>query len=415
LQDTGATTISIDPNGFLIKIFDGYPIPLMIDMRQWCCLATQTISDFASAVNDILPTRITADGFPVNDIVDHDLARAAHIQEHNAVWMDPIRDAVCAKLLDPKESRHRLFNGVRFNPKAVEKWLALDQDILTLLLTVFALTAGACVRGFQFKSFRFDATDNSSRNMWLLASGSFILANPIAKQLGTKLAPTLLSFPPVITKYLAFYIYIVRPVIILLLPRMGKEAGVYSSVIWARVTPRRRTQNKWEWTGRDATQALKKTTQQKMGLGLHLRMIRQIVQAIFRDKYPAMFESILPNSGGVGTCPLQQYSQHCNFPVLSTMDSYQAVKLLAVSEIWQAGIEVGPLNEAWQSWALGSRLFPSHTYDNLAFLHARHTIAFHYGVGQGVEGSDKCACQLLKEKPFLYGSQVCSFGCEGLP
>jgi hypothetical protein len=324
--------------------------------------------------------------------------------------MDPIRDDIYAKLLDPTERTHRLFNGTRFNPKSLEQWLALDQTILRLLLVVFSLTAGVCIRGFQFKSFHFDTSDTQNRNVWLLATGVFILANPTAKQLRAKLAPTLFSLPLSMTKHLAFYFYIIRPIIIRLLPEISREPhGPYSYNIWAYITPRHRQQCTLEWTGSDVNQALKSILKEQLGAVLHVRMVRQINQAVFRSKYPGMFQSFLETSSleaGSRIQQLKRYGRRCNFPNLSTMDSYQAVKLLAVSEIWQAGLGVGPLNDAWQPFAAGSHLFPTETNCKIAFLHARHAIGIHYGVAQGLTGSDKRACQLLEEKPFLYGQQV---------
>jgi hypothetical protein len=402
LQEAGSTRIAIDQTGYILEIFEGYPTSSGI--------AQQTMRDFMAAVNNILPIGCTADDFAAGNIVDYDVPQAAHQQSQNAVWIDPIRDAVYTKLLDPTETKHRLFDGTHFNAKAVEKWLVLDETILRLLLVVFILTSGVCVRGFQFKSFRFQKSDTHNRNVWLLRTGIFVFANPNAKQRHIKLAPTLHSFPSSITKQLAFYIYIIRPSVIRLLSEMGKEPPEpYTYTIWAYITPRHRSHTKLEWKGSDVNQALKSTISARLGTILHVRLARQINQAIFRNKYPAMFQSLTersPLESSNGIEPLKQYGLHCKFPNLTTMDAYQAVKLLAVSEIWQAGLAVGPLNDAWQLLAAGSHLFPTETHLKIAFLHARHMIHIHYGVAHGLAESGKLASELLETKPFLYGQQV---------
>lgn len=78
---------------------------------------------------------------------------------------------------------------------------------------------------------------------------------------------------------------------------------------------------------------------------------------------------------------------------------------MAVGQIWQAALGIGPINEAWRDMVTGSHLFPSNTHDDLAFETARNAIGLHYLIGAGVPGVHERARKALKELPFIHGPQ----------
>lgn len=109
-------------------------------------------------------------------------------------------------------------------------------------------------------------------------------------------------------------------------------------------------------------------------LSFHLRsfgdkplLAHQVSQAIFRNKFPQLF-----SDAPTMLNELHLYGNCCGFPSWPDLPTEAAVKLLAVSQIWQAMLEVEPVSSIWMPLVEGSHIFPSERKENweAAFLTA---------------------------------------------
>lgn len=96
-------------------------------------------------------------------------------------------------------------------------------------------------------------------------------------------------------------------------------------------------------------------------------LARQVSQAIFCDKFPQLFSDALTMLN-----ELHLHGNFCGFSSWPDLPTEAAVKLLAVSQIWQAMLEVEPVSSIWMPLVEGSHIFPSERKDNweAAFLTA---------------------------------------------
>ncbi|THH08749.1 hypothetical protein EW146_g8891 [Bondarzewia mesenterica] len=233
---------------------------------------------------------------------------------------------------------------------------------------------------------------------------------PRAKQSNIRIADALFAFPRSMSTHLVYYFYIIRPLICDHLQAMARSVPEYDSLIWSRTLPLRRRDNKWLWIGVDVGKALQHHTKDHFGFALFPATARQITLAIFREKFPQLFENFfIPafEKGADRTLPiaLKTYGYNCHFPTFENMDMNQAVCLLALTEIWQATLAIGPLNEAWRDIVEGSHLFPTIIHGRLAFEVARNAVGIYYGVHGGNPEVQALIQALLIDLPFLYGSK----------
>lgn len=395
------------PNGHTLHIHDGLSLR-SISLNTWASEASLLIGAFNNAVNGLCPSGLgIGSTFSAEKIDDHDVLMAPHMQAHNKTWMDPIRDELEKRLLDPSEKFHRLCTSGTGKPdtRAARKWLVLDQQVLSLLATVFSLTCGMPLRGWQFASLFFNHTPAHLRNIWVLLGGQVVVANPRSKQRNRLFAPTLFAFPLGISTHLLYYLFIIRPIACKIFQHLGENVEVYSNEIWARpVWRRNRVVEPYRWTGEDISKTIKHNTKPLVGVALTPALIRQIMQAVFRHKFPRLFELCFTIDAPASTDSLSQYGLRC-IPK-SCMPPEQGGKLLAVSQIWQAALAVGVINEVWREVAIGSHIFPATKNIPYAREQARGTMNRHFSVGAGNILNKERVAMLLSEFNFLTSSEV---------
>lgn len=413
MVDESAIKFQIASNGHDLQIIEGH-LQRSINLKTWASEASLLIGKFNSAVDGLLPFGLAIDSsFSAERIDDHDVRMAPHMQPHNKIWMDPICAEVESRLLDPLEKRHRLCPLGLGKPdkRAACKWLALDQQVLSLLATIFSLTCGMPLRAWQFASLFFNHTPEHLRNIWVLPGGIVIVANPFSKQRNRLFAPTLFAFPLGISTHLLYYLLILRPIACTFFQSLGEHVEVYRNEIWARPMCRRnRVVEPYRWTGNDIGNAIKRCTKPLIGVALTPAVIRQIMQAVFRHKFPRLFELYFSKNASESIAGLSQDGLRC-IPTLC-MPGEQGGKLLAVSQIWQAAIGIGPFDEAWRDVTLNSHILP--TIENVAYAReqAMGTINRYFNVGTGNRHNKQRVAVLLSDFHFLTSSEVFILFCS---
>lgn len=347
-----------------------------------------------------------------NLIMDH----AIHRQTQNIAWLEPLQGELQRMLLSRSERKHCLVDPNALNAlcfKNYKKWRVLEQDVLGCIAAIFVLTAGPCFRSFQFETLRFDGSPTQQpRNLYLLADGRFILANPPAKQLGSDIASTLLSFPTSVKRHLSFYFLVIRPVCIQLLAMAEIDIPLYSSVIWVNTVPAsQRKRNRHNWKGNDLHRAVQKKTYKSLGFQLTLALARQISHAVLRDKLPSLFfrsettlEAILSS---FDNGPLRPLAVGVQFPPFPHMEPRMCFSLLLVSIIWQAALGLASLEPHCEAIVSGSHIFPTIEFEVFALHRARDVVQQAYSLNPVLSRQSMShAKQLQETMPYLRGVTV---------
>ena len=108
--------------------------------------------------------------------------------------------------------------------------------------------------------------------------------NPV-KIFGWKNTHTcLFAFPCEVTKHLALYLYVIRPIAVELLGHLGQDVPYYSSNIWAHVQcplPCKGA-NPWIWSGSWVSGLIQTATNKWLGVVLTPMLIQRIESQLFR-------------------------------------------------------------------------------------------------------------------------------------
>jgi hypothetical protein len=345
-----------------------------LDMRAWSAACATAIISFQEAVISLTSNNChLMDAFNAHKIDDSKTRPAPHRQPKNKAWMDPIRKDLFKKIWGTVQDIDK-----QIICSKAESWLRNEQRALEALAFVFWLACGVSFRGWQINSIFFDCSKSQNRNVWVLSDGTFIISHPRAKQYkGQKigLAPTLLAFPRKLSPYLGFYLFIIRPIACNLLEVLDCDISLHSTVLWVSSTPKgRKNQSAFPWNGRHLSQILQRFTAKEMGLALVPMLVRQASQAVFRDTFPQLFLNIVKNSAAF--TELDQYGQRSNFPPdWKDISPERSARLVAVSQIWQALLEIEPVNQVWLPLLQGSRIFLS---QNKEYFESTFYTAYRY-------------------------------------
>ncbi|THH19589.1 hypothetical protein EW146_g1613 [Bondarzewia mesenterica] len=404
--------ITVRQDGDILEVSNGGLPPIHVDLQLWRRTAKLSIIGFKDAVNRLLPAGSSADDFPIDRIVDTHALHAASKQTQNAIWMDPIRDTILANLLAIGEDKHKLIFGGNIDRRAVDKWLALDQEVLSAGAAASALNWGICPSACRFKMFCFDGGLKHPKDVSVAANGLLLLrTHSMVRDNEEMIVPSLVAFPPDMSRHLAFYLFILRPIICVLLEQIGKEVPLYSSRIWAHTTRHPRAAHQWLWTGPEVTKALQYHTMEPLGIALTPSTIQGIAHGLLKHHFPPLFAKnylslVDIQAQHIRLTSLANYGRLLNIPAFEHMNADSLLCFLAICQIWQAALAVGPLNEVWRHLIHDSDIFPTTNYRSLGFQVARNAIGLYYGVHGGVRNVQTLVHTLLTDLPFLAGSML---------
>lgn len=405
--ELGTTQMSISPDGQIFHVSRGLSPPLDVSLFKWAKAAKKSIEVFQESVQKLVPDDMLVNEFAFENIRDDNSPRSVHEQKLNRTWLYPMQQNLQRELFHRRGQKNPI--PLHSSNTTVSNWLSLDQQAQSALAACFALTCGICIRGWQFIQLCFGNAEDKDRNLWVLSNGLIIIANPISKQRHRACAPTLFAFPRTLSKFLAYYLFVIRPAVSDFLQGDGLDVSIYRSRIWAYaiVPPLRKKSPSLLWTGCDISKAIKFHTSNLLGVSITPIMLRQVAQGVFRDKLPGLFENCFRSTStnvATGSSLLKNYERACRFPELPNIPPDRPVLLLSVSEIWHAMLDVGPLNKAWAPMVAGSHFFQARFSDELAFATARQAIKSDYRICGNQPDSCQHARRLLSTLPFIYGN-----------
>lgn len=352
-ESPGSTSLVAHDDGFRWTLQRSVDRLITLDMRKWAATCEFAIRNFQQAITTLLTAdnRAVLTTFPFEKIQDHDARGAPHRQPTNEMWLTPLRDTVSNDIVQSLSVASEL------SSLQVQKWLNKEQEALRYLALIFCLGCGISFRGWQLSSIFFDCSDEVDRNVWILKDGTIIVANPKAKQRNMDRFPTLLAFPKCMSKHIAFYLYVIRGVACDLLKLSNVDASLHSICLWVQSNKIKKSkiQPATPWTGLHISKIVQAFTQKVMGVSLSPLTIRQAAQAVFRDKFPCLF-SLGPIQSDWAFDNFQEHCHQYGFPTLQ-MSPESCGRLLTVSQIWQALLNLESVNPAWLSTVDTSHMF----------------------------------------------------------
>ncbi|EDR05382.1 uncharacterized protein LACBIDRAFT_303342 [Laccaria bicolor S238N-H82] len=379
--------------------------PKTISIRDWSATSASAMVEFQNSVERLLPDGVDISNFPL-EVISDDLISLApvHKQSVNEGALQPWTDRVYSAFMDPSESRHRLFSGHWLTATALDQWLKLEQtEVLTSLAKVFSLCCGIGIPEFKFGYIIFDPPPGCNRNIWLLKNGLFAFNDPTKSYGRSDTMTRFFAIPRGVTRHLAVFLYVLRPFGIRLLKLQQRHVPYYSSNIWALVQRSRylNGQNDWLWSGRRIAMQIKVITNKFFGVTLTPTLIREIVFRLTSQYLPCLLN-------GQHYSPVDQQAQHSmhtslchygwvsHFPPIEQLRLNHPARQLAVSEIWQAILRLGPMNDGWSGAVTTSQLTKGLFRRMEAIQIARCLIFDKYGVR-----SSASALKVLGDLPFV--------------
>lgn len=423
-EEPSGSNLDVVVNGSTLKVTDHLMTHEVVDIRRWASTAQRAIVELKAGIDGLLPSGISLQQFSdiSSRVTDNHSLEGMHRQSQNSSLLDPIRNHIRDQLLGATgskshDSRHGLFSPTGVGRVAAERYLAHDQlKVLGPMATAFATTSGISIDGHIFKYLRFDSTEIEHRNIWKLKNDIIIFSDPSAKPRENHTTPVVFSLPPDMTLPITFYLTIMRPIICEILDFLGQNIAPFRSIVWAHVHrhPRYRVGLQWSWSGVDISAHVQRFTYQHLSIALTPSNIRQINKKLFLSAFPRLFEtsftSIVDQQGQhLGKTSVINYGQLRYLPTIKNVRADQPVRFLAMSQIWQALLGIGPVGEVWRNLVLGSGIFPPLPTDcAIALEKTRHTIRLAYRLG-ATPNDNQRAWTILKHRPFLFSTDVGSF------
>lgn len=404
-----------------VRISNLTNIQEVISLHSWRQAAFQSIVEFKASLNALLPansSQLVSD-FPLDKIVDNYEPSAIHMQVHNKPLLDPLRDHLRSQLFTPNEPRHQLFSSAGIMRNRVEMWLDLDQILLGRMAAALSLSNALIVSEGHFKRMQFDSSGKQQRNLWILPSGLVVLSNPMAvMRMGVK--ADLFLFPLDMARMVIFYFTIIRPIACIILELINKQIPCYGISIWTHHTHHAQRNGNhlplnWLWSGQEISHYLRILTFKWMGFSLTPAIIHAITKSIFEQGLPSFFDDSEQNSivddqaQHLTSTSIIQYGRLCHFPPFTNIRSDRPIKYVAVQQLWQVILGLGPVNEVWHALSIGSGLFSSINDECLYLEVARGAVNIFYGLGSGLSDCEKSARALLVDSPFMQGLKVAVF------
>ena len=422
LDEPSATIFSMASDGQSLQMSDRYDISgqfTVIDLQAWSNKVTQLMEDFDKSIKNLLPHRISFNDFQHKEITDNHLPHAPHKQPQNACWVKEPQECLRRRLFSlfsNEGGKEGLFENDSTSRANAEEWLRKEQKSLAILAAIFVMACGVPARGWQLTGLQFDSEDalNKTRNTFIIRNSQklpvVLIGNPRSKQKHRDRAPTLFTFPPSMSQALMYYLYVIRPIGLSVLGSIGSNIPPYSHEIWVQTDLKRRQIEPMRWTSGDISEAIQRLTSKDLRFTLSPLIGRQVVSAVFREKFPSMFENFFRMPAPHISQELARYGQDSGIPKLKYVDE-EAAGLLAVNEVWQAAMGVGPLNYAWSELVLGSYLFPTSIHNNLAIWTTRNTIISGYGLVSGSVDLPTQVRTILQKRPFFFEDMQVSSDC----
>jgi len=388
-------------------------MPLKVPMNRWrerCRELYDSLSTLIFKMIHFSECGLEYREFKGSNMFDDLSDLGIHLQPKNVVETTEIRSVMVKNLTTCSES--------------LNKWFAYETEILELLAVIFHLTSGPSFRSFQFGSLKYDTCPSyGRRNLYLLTNPTrrqFILVRPKAKLKSDARAETLLAFPELFTDPLIFYFCVLRPVGMELIssgsttvpPELTKGIDLYSTFIWG---PRcRRT---WKsrpprsWTGPEIDMALIKHTLPAFKCRMTSGIVRQVVHAVFREKFPSLFKgaqnTISSIVSSLQSGELKTYMSGLPFPAFEDMNQAQCTYRFIVSEIWQSALGLTMLSSPLRKLVPQSHLFPTTEFYITAINKARYAVELKERFSN-VQDFRKYLIRLRQEDSPMDGRDVCS-------
>lgn len=342
--------------------------------------ARRIVLEAEALIYQCLPegTRGMFTSFPALSQLSDDLNDPVSIfrQSGNTTLLEPTINTVGQSLLQSLTSEN-----------AMHTWLRHNEDLLSLFLVAVALTCGIPPRGFQFASLQFDrcSETGASRGLFLI-DGCLAIGKPAAKQSGRSRQESCLWFlPPALASCLAFYLAVLRPVVIKVRTRVRKEVDHQDTCIFCRSIPR--IAGAHSWSGDEISQMVQHHTK-NLNINLSIALLRQLYTAFFRQYFPglcdpgAQEDSLVDRQGQHRFYTGQRhYGQLIgNVPRSLGIDLTEARKLGAMSQLLHIVFGLRPPDEHWRPFLEDAHFLPHAKHARHALDTARLLVLYEYGI-----------------------------------
>lgn len=380
--DGTTKSFDVSRNGQEAVYSDARTVKTVIRYGKWEPLIQDLMKQFADAVSQQLPSGSILADF-LNGPISDDLGLSApHKQTSNRIPLLLGFDRFNIHMMSPSESRHSLVQEDGHLCVAnVAKYVLQDQLIKGILSALLTTSTAVTLRPFQFGSMVYDSSNGFSRTFWIVG-GRFVFGRPRAKQHNIQFSPTVFWLPRDITKSMIIYLYYQQPFIAQLLEKTGQKDHLYASHVWALPSKLKRRWCPLVWDGSQINKSVGNFTRDAFGFAFGPSLVRQIAQGLLRNKIPALFEvfhnreaiSLEVDSYRHMQC-LQAYSNQNQLSSLHKATSISQERIAAcliVVDIWQAMHGVHKPDSVWQPMVSNSYMFPTSSYDDLAYTKAQN-------------------------------------------
>ncbi|EDR05385.1 uncharacterized protein LACBIDRAFT_303348 [Laccaria bicolor S238N-H82] len=365
LDQPGSLHFSSLGDGFTWDFQRHQQEPRSVDMRKWALACRLAMDGFQASVKWL---SLESKEIHSIKIEDNKLRDAPHRQTSNLERTTVAQRDIFSRILANATDKGGDVG------QHLKSWLAEEQKAIEFLAIILCLAGGVSFRGWQLSPILFDCSGDRDRNLWIV-DGYVLVSHPKAKQRTQKQAPTFLAFPSAISSDIACYIAIIRPTACMVLKHLEIDDPHHSVVLWSDpIPPVPKISRRCpiiSWSGQDISHRLQKFTMREIGTPISPMLARQISQAVIRDKFPRLFDDHVLSS------PLIEYAHRCRFPHWQDMGPEVAVQILAVSQMWQALLNLeSSTNQPWLSVVENCRIFPSEMVKNweAAFFKATRVI-----------------------------------------
>ncbi|KIL57380.1 hypothetical protein M378DRAFT_171802 [Amanita muscaria Koide BX008] len=395
------TTVTNVGRSIQVSFPNGYSSSL--DLNAWSHGTIIALSEYQHAVAALCPSSFSPKTFTHHQLRD-DFGRAALFkQEHNAKWLDPLRDSVWKELLQ----NQKFVCAGKVQVEACQQWLEKEQAVLRTLAVVFALTCGVCPPQHGFRV-RFDTQypGPEIRDLWLIDPGQVIwVQNRSRPWQNGHFTPAVFCLPTAATSLVMLYLCIFRPISCQVLSLLSRDTTLHSHEIWSHF--RYQLDKPYYWNGPDIAQPILKHTKDTMDRAYSPAEIRLLVGPILHRYFS---DSILYNMAAIidpaaqhtNETSLNHYGRISAFPYIPHLQFYHTEQSIAFSRVWHSLLGLGPIEEGLVVGDDTIRvLFSHHGFIGGGLLHSRHAVKV-YG-----DLSDKGLVEdLVRKQPFASGSSV---------
>ena len=347
--------------------------------QDWSKLLQTIMHRIEALVSHQLPCGMTISDLTSHQIVDDYSNASPHKQYQNQVWMKKSMEMFRSKMLSSDEKRHQLFKYGKLVSKNVHLYIKKDQEICGLLCALLAVSSSVTMRAFQFKSIIVDSCEGFDRNVWIVGN-RFVAGKPKAKQVNASFADVLFWFPRGSTPACSVLLFYQKPLICSLLKMLDITEHCYASHLWP--LPPGTKAKSMVWEGPMVSKAVRDISREVIKSEVDPALIRQMVEAIFRDKIPTLFEvfqsrnnlDLEKGSYCFSGC-LKQYANYHKLHSLANaanMSVDRTAACLIVVDIWQYMHKIEPRDTIWQPMVANSYIFPTTIHENLANIEAQN-------------------------------------------